>query len=44
MGYVLCEIILSLFFVYGIYSAASQVKLLLKRAARRMSEIDKNKS
>lgn len=38
---VIWEIIFSLFFVFGLYSAAYQIKLLTRRARRRKTAIDK---
>lgn len=40
----ICHVLLSVFFVYGVYSAMNQTKLLLRRLARRISAIDKKDS
>lgn len=37
----ICKIFISLFFVFGLYSAAYQIKLLTRRVRRRKSAIDK---
>ena len=44
MAETVCTVIVSLFFVYGLYSAGVQIKLLLYKLVRRISEIDKNKT
>ena len=44
MAETVCAVIVSLFFVFGLYSAGVQIKLLLYRLVRRVSEIDKNKT
>ena len=40
----ICTVIVSMFFVFGLYSAGVQIKLLLYKLMRRISEIDKNKT
>jgi len=41
---IICEIILSTFFVYGLYCAMNEFKCLLKRLVKRISVIDKKQS
>ena len=38
---VLCEIFLSVFFVYGLYSAMRETKCMLRKLVKRISAIDK---
>ena len=40
---VLSEIFLSLFFVYGFFSAMAELKAMLKKYIKRLSAIDKSK-
>lgn len=44
MAETVCAVIVSLFFVFGLYSAGVQIKLLLYRLVRRVSKIDKKKT
>ncbi len=38
---VIVEILLSLFFVYGVFSATTQIRLLVNKIRKRHSKIDK---
>ena len=42
MFYTVCEVILSLFFVYGLYCSIWQIKRLIFRVRRGRDKIDKS--
>lgn len=44
MKEIFADILMSMFFVYGIYSGMIQIKLMLKKVFKRLTAIDKRRS